>query len=314
MIDRRTFLTLLGAGTLAAPRMAGAQQASAVRVGWVAPESRPEALNPFRQALKELGWVEGGNLTIEQRYAHGDADRYRELAVDLVRVKADVIVTDGSPATKGAQQATTTIPIVFVSGDPVARGFVANLSRPGGNLTGVAIITGDLIVKRIELLKQAVPGLARLAVLEDHTALRLVPQENRLGGNWQAIEGAARQLGAFALAAKDRAGGILVSASAFFSSQASRIVSLAAKTRLPAIYEHQGFVERGGLMAYGASHRDTFRRIAGYVDRILKGEKPADLPVEQPTKLDLALNLRTAKTLGLTIPQQLLLRVDQVVQ
>jgi ABC-type uncharacterized transport system, periplasmic component len=297
----------------------------------VAPESRPEALNPFRQALKELGWVEGGNLTIEQRYAHGDADRYRELAADLVRVKADVIVTDGSPATKGAQQATTTIPIVFVSGDPVARGFVANLSRPGGNLTGVAIITGDLIVKRIELLKQAVPGLARLAMLEDHTALRLMPQENRLGGNWQSIEGAARQLGiqltpsrevrkpddldgAFALAAKDRAGGVLVLASAFFSSQASRIVSLAAKTRLPAIYEHQGFVERGGLMSYGASHRDTFRRIAGYVDRILKGAKPADLPVEQPTKLDLALNLRTAKTLGLTIPQPLLLRVDQVVQ
>jgi putative ABC transport system substrate-binding protein len=208
---------------------------------------------------------------------------------------------------------------------------VANLSRPGGNLTGVAIITVDLNLKRIELLKQAVPSVARLAVLEDHTALRLVPLEMRLGDRWGAIETAARQLGiqltpsrevrqpddldgAFALAAKDRAGGVLVLASAFFSSQASRIVNLAAKTRLPAIYEHQGFVERGGLMSYGASHRDTFRRIAGYVDRILKGVKPADLPVEQPTKLDLALNLRTAKTLGLTIPQQLLLRVDQVVQ
>ncbi len=200
MIDRRTFITLLGAGTLAAPCMAGAQQASVVRVGWLTPESRPEALNPFLQALKELGWTEGGNLTIEQRYSHGDADRYPELAA------------------------------------------------------------------------------------------------------------------AFALAVKKRAGGVLVLASTHFSSQAPRIVSLAAKTRLPAIYDHQGFVDAGGLMSYGPSPRDTFRRIAGYVDRVLKGAKPANLPVEQPTKLELAVNLKTAKALGLTIPQALLLRVDQVVQ
>jgi putative ABC transport system substrate-binding protein len=331
MIDRRTFLTLLGAGTLAAPRMAGAQQASAVRVGWLATESRPDALNPFRQALKELGWAEGGNLTIQQRYAHGDADRYPELAAELVRLKVDILVTDGSAATKAAQQATTTIPIVFVSGDPIARGFVASLARPGGNLTGVALISVDLTFKRIELLKQAVPRLTRLAILEDHSALRLLPQEIRLGENWQAIEAASRQLGiqltpaqgvrkpddldgAFALAVKERAGGVLVLASPHFFSQAPRIVSLAAKTRLPAIYEHQGFVEAGGLMSYGPSHPDTFRRLAGYVDRILKGAKPADLPVEQPTKLELAVNLKTAKTLGLTIPQSLLLRVDQVVQ
>jgi putative ABC transport system substrate-binding protein len=243
----------------------------------------------------------------------------------------DVLVTDGSPATKAAQQATTTIPIVFVSGDPIARGFVASLARPGGNLTGVALISVDLTFKRIELLKQAVPGLARLAILEDHSALRLLPQEIRLGENWQAIEAGSRQLGiqltpargvrkpddldgAFALAVKERAGGVLVLASTHFSSQAPRIVSLAAKTRLPAIYDHQGFVEAGGLMSYGPSHRDTFRRIAGYVDRILKGAKPPDLPVEQPTKFELAVNLKTAKTLGLTIPQSLLLRVDQVVQ
>jgi putative ABC transport system substrate-binding protein len=331
MIDRRTFLTLLGAGTLAAPRMAGAQQASAVRVGWLATESRPDALNPFRQALKELGWAEGGNLTIQQRYAHGDADRYPELAAELVRLKVDILVTDGSVATKAAQQATTTIPIVFVSGDPIARGFVASLARPGGNLTGVALISVDLTFKRIELLKQAVPSLARLAILEDHSALRLLPQEIRLGENWQAIEAASRRLGiqltpargvrkpddldgAFALAVKERAGGVLVLASPHFFSQAPRIASLAAKTRLPAIYEHQGFVEAGGLMSYGPSHPDTFRRLAWYVDRILKGAKPADLPVEQPTKLELAVNLKTAKTLGLTIPQSLLLRVDQVVQ
>ena len=322
---------MLGAGTLAAPRMAGGQQASAVRVGWLATESRPDALNPFRQALKELGWAEGGNLTIQQRYAHGDADRYPELAAELVRLKVDILVTDGSVATKAAQQATTTIPIVFVSGDPIARGFVASLARPGGNLTGVALISVDLTFKRIELLKQAVPRLTRLAILEDHSGLRLLPQEIRLGENWQAIEAASRQLGiqltpaqgvrkpddldgAFALVVKERAGGVLVLASPHFFSQAPRIVSLAAKTRLPAIYEHQGFVEAGGLMSYGPSHPDTFRRLAGYVDRILKGAKPADLPVEQPTKFELAVNLKTAKTLGLTIPQALLLRVDQVVQ
>jgi putative ABC transport system substrate-binding protein len=331
MIDRRTFLTLLGARTLAAPRMAGAQQASPVRVGWLTFESRPEALNPFLQALKELGWTEGGNLTIEQRYSHGDADRYPGLAAELVRLKVDVLVTDGSPATKAAQQVTTTIPIVFVSGDPIARGFVASLARPGGNLTGVALISGELTFKRIELLRQAVPGLARLAILEDHSSLRLLPQEIRLGENWQAIEAAARQLGiqltpargvrkpddldgVFALAVKERAGGVLVLASPHFASQAPRIVSLAAKTRFPAIYDHQGFVDAGGLMSYGPSHRDTFRRIAGYVDRILKGAKPADLPVEQPTKLELAVNLRTAKVLGLTIPQSLLGRADRVIE
>ena len=331
MIDRRIFLTLLGAGTLAAPCMAGAQQASPVRVGWLAIGPRPDALTPFRQVLKELGWVEGGNLTIEQRYSHSEVERYSELAVELVRLKVDILVTDGSAATKAAQQATTTIPIVFVSGDPIARGFVASLARPGGNLTGVALISVDLTFKRIELLKQAVPGLARLFILEDHSALRLMPQEIRLGENWQAIEAALRQLGiqltpargvrkpddldgAFALAVKERAGGVLVLASPHFFSQAPRIVSLAAKSRLPAIYEHQGFVDTGGLMSYGPSPRDTFRRIAGYVDRILKGAKPADLPVEQPTKLELAVNLKTAKTLGLTIPQALLLRVDQVVQ
>jgi putative ABC transport system substrate-binding protein len=322
--DRRAFLAALGLGALAGPCTAVAQQARMVRIGWLAPESRPDALDPFRQALKDLGWVEGGNLAIEQRYAHGEAGRYPEMAADLVRFKVDVLVTDGSPATKAAQGATTAIPIVFVSGNPVAQGFVASLSRPGGNLTGVAILTGDLNVKRIELLKQAVPGLARLAILEDQST-------SRLAGNGQAIDAAARQLGiqltpargvrkrddldgVFALAVKERAGGILVLASAFFSSHAQRIVSLAAKTRLSAIYEHQGFVEAGGLMSYGTSPRDTFRRIAGYVDRILKGGKPADLPVEQPTKLDLAINLKTAKTLGLTIPQSLLLRVDQVIQ
>jgi ABC-type uncharacterized transport system substrate-binding protein len=329
-MERRDFIASLTL-VLTAPLPVLAQQASTAGIGWLATESRPDALNPFRQALKELGWAEGGNLTIQQRYAHGDADRYPELAAELVRLKVDILMTDGSAATKAAQQATTTIPIVFVSGDPIARGFVASLARPGGNLTGVALISVDLTFKRIELLKQAVPRLTRLAILEDHSSLRLLPQEIRLGENWQAIEAASRQLGiqltpaqgvrkpddldgAFALAVKERAGGVLVLASPHFFSQAPRIVSLAAKTRLPAIYEHQGFVEAGGLMSYGPSHPDTFRRLAGYVDRILKGAKPADLPVEQPTKLELAVNLKTAKALRLTIPPSLLARADQVIE
>jgi putative ABC transport system substrate-binding protein len=331
MIDRRAFLTLAGAGTLAAPLAAGAQQMRMATIGWLDPESRPDALNPFRQTMKELGWVEGSNFVIEQRSAHGDVGQYPELAAELVRRKVDVLVTDGSPATKAAQKATTAIPIVFVSGNPIAQGFVASLSRPGGNLTGVAIITGDLNPKRIELLKQAVPGLARLAILEDQSALRLAPSDAHLPGNWQAIEAAARQLGiqmtpargvrkpddldaAFALFVKERAGGVLVLASAFFSSQAPRLASLAARNRLPAIYEHQGFIEAGGLMSYGPSHRDTFRRLAVYADKILKGAKPADLPVEQPTKLELAINLKTAKALGLTIPQSLLGRADHIIE
>jgi len=325
-MDRRAFLGSLG--LLAAPRAADAQQqVPMIRIGWLAPEFRPDALNPFRRRLEELGWTEGGNLTIVQRYAHADAARYPKLAADLVGLKMHILVTDGSPATRAAQRATLTTPIVFISGNPIAQGFVASLSRPGGNLTGVAILTSHLNPKRIELLKQTVPGLTRLAVLEDHSALgaRLA------GNNWQDIETAARQLGiqltrvqgvrkpddldaTFALAVKERAGGALVLASAFFSSQAQQIVSLAARTRLPAIYEHQGFVVVGGLISYGPSPNGTFRRIAEYVDRILKGGDPADLPVEQPTKFELVINLKTAKALGLTIPQSLLLRAGHVIE
>ena len=325
-MDRRAFLGALG--LLAAPRAGEArQQVSTIQIGWLAPESRPDALNPFRQRLAELGWIEGGNLVIVQRYAHGVAEQYSKLAADLVRLKVNILVTDGSPATRAAQRATPTIPIVFVSGDPIAQRFVASLSRPGGNLTGVAIITGDLNPKRIELLKQTVPGLTRLAIIEDQSAMGSAP----LPVNWQGFETAARQLGiqltsvrgvrkpddldgTFALAVKERAGAALVLASAFFSSQAQQIVNLAARARLPAIYEHHGFVVVGGLMSYGPSHHATFRRIAEYVDRILKGGNTADLPVEQPTTFELAINRKTAKALGLTIPPSLLQRADQVIE
>jgi len=221
--------------------------------------------------------------------------------------------------------------IPFVAGNPVAQGFVASLSHPGKNLTGVAIQTGDVSPKRIELLKEAVPSMNRLAILEDVTGASLAIPDVRLGGSWQAMEAASRQLGiqalpplkirkpedldgTFALAVKERASGVLVLASPFLSSQNQRIVSLAAKSQLPAIYEHRGFVEAGGFISYGPNHSDIFRLVAVYVDKILRGVKPGDLPVEQPTTFELVINLKTAKALGLTIPPSLLQRADQVIE
>jgi putative tryptophan/tyrosine transport system substrate-binding protein len=184
-MERRTFMALVSGGLLAAPVVAEAQQAHMVRIGWLAPGFKSFTLDPFRQVLKELGWVEGGNLVIEQRYGGEVTERYPDLAADLVRLKPDVLVTDGGPATRAAQQATATIPIVFVTGDPVAQGYVASLSRPGRNLTGVSIITADLNPKRIQLLKEAVPAIARLAVLQDQSSIGLAAP------NWPAIEAAS---------------------------------------------------------------------------------------------------------------------------
>lgn len=329
-MDRRAFI-IGGVSAFAAPMAAKAQQVGIVRVGWLLPEPKLFALDPFRQRLKELGWIERSNLVVEQRYSHGSVERYRQLAAELVRLKVDAIVTDGTAATRAAQQATPTIPIVFVSGDPVAQGFVASLSQPGKNLTGVAILAGDVTPKRIQLLKAAATGVSRLAILADFTTEGLTTGDVLLRANWQAIEAATYQEaiqlaptlkirkleeldGAFALAVRERADGVLVLASAFFSSQGQRIARLAASSRLPAIYEHRGFVEAGGLMSYGPDHRDIFGLVAVYVDKILRGAKPGDLPVEQPTKFELVINVKAAKALGLTIPQSLLLRADEVIQ
>ena len=324
-------LAALALCVTAALPAAVAQPVPTVRIGWLAPEFKPFALESFRQALKELGWVEGGNLAIEQRYAREVDERYAALVTELVRLKVDVLVTDGTPATSAAQQATATTPIVFVAGNAVERGLVASLGHPGRNLTGLEVMSGDLNPKRIQLLKEAVPGMARLAILEDQSAVqRLGPTSTGVGRNWQGIEAACRELGlqltsaevrkaadldgAFAHAVRERAGGVLELPSAFFASQIQRIVSQAAKSGLPAIYEHREFVAAGGLMSYGPFHRGIFQRVAVYVDKILKGAKPADLPVEQPTKFELVINLKTAKALGLTIPQSILLRADEVIQ
>jgi putative ABC transport system substrate-binding protein len=331
MMDRRAFITILGGSIITAPFAGEAQQARKVTVGWLLPDPKSFALDPFRQRLKELGWTECGDLVIEQRYSHGNAARYPQLAAEFVQLKVDALVTDGSAATKAAQRTTPRIPIVFVAGDPIAQGFVASLSHPGKNLTGVAIQTGDVSPKRIQLLKEAVPGMSRLAILEDVTGAGLATADIRLAGNWQGIEAASRTVGirsmatlqvrkpeeldgAFDLAISHRVDGVLVLASPFFSSHGQQIADLAAKTRLPAIYEHRGFVEVGGLMSYGPDHRDIFDLVARYVDRILRGAKPGDLPVEQPTKFELVINLKTAKTLGLTIAQSLLMRADQVIE
>ena len=332
-MERRSFFRVTASLLLIPPHATGADEVHGAKVGWLLPDPKAFALDPFRKRLKELGWVEGTNLAIEQRYAHGDRRQYVSAANELVRLKVDVLVTDGSAATSAAQRATESIPIVFISGNPVGQRFATSLAHPGKNLTGLAILTGDLNPKRVQLLKAAAASMTRMAILEDLTAAGIAPAPNdaRLGGNWQAIEAALHDVGvqplstieirkpeeldsAFDRALKERAGGVLVLASPFFSSQAPRIAALAQSARLPAVFEHRGFVEAGGLMSYGPDHRVIFRLAADYVHKILKGAKPGDLPVEQPTSLELVINLKTARSLGLTISPSLLARADQVIQ
>jgi putative ABC transport system substrate-binding protein len=322
MITRAALAAL---ALLAAPLAAPAQQpGKTARIGFLFFVTSPSLDEAFRQGLHELGYVEGQNIAIEYRSAEGKDERLPGLAAELVRLKVDVIVAASPPATEAAKGATSTIPIVFaVSGDPVAAGLVASLARPGGNITGLATISGDVLGKQLELLKGVAPKVSRVAVLQNPSnpghALML-PQ----------AEGAARALGvqlqvlkartpseieaAFAAMSSQRAGGVLVLRDALFRAQRAQIVALAAKRRLPAVYGLREEAEAGGLMAYGASVPHMFRRAATYVDKILKGAKPADLPVEQPTKFELVINLKTAKALGLTIPSSLLGQADQVIQ
>jgi putative tryptophan/tyrosine transport system substrate-binding protein len=328
VIDRRTFLACTGAVLLAAPVAAEAQQAGKVpRIGFLTTPSSTAAayyLEAFREGLRELGYVEGKTIAIEYRFAEGRAERLPALAAELVRLKVDVIVTGGPPAPEEAKQATSTIPIVFaVAGDPVGEGLVASLARPGGNITGLASIAAEVVGKQLELLKEVVPKVSRVAVLlnPSHSAHPLMARQ---------AEGAARALGvqlhilqagspaeidaAFAAMRSQRVGGVLVLRGSLFLAQRTQIAALAAKSRLPAVYGTREEAEAGGLMAYGASLPLLYRRAATYVDRILKGAKPGDLPVEQPTIFELVINLKTAKVLGLTIPQSLLARADKVIQ
>jgi putative ABC transport system substrate-binding protein len=324
MMDRRRLLLTSLAGAFAAPRAAEAQLAGRVpRIGILRTGSPPDPfVEAFRQGLRELGYEEGRNISIEYRWAEGRDEQLSGLAADLVRLKVDVIVASGSPA-RVARRVTNTIPIVMpVANDPVGEGIVASLARPGGNVTGLASLSEGLPGKWLELLKEVLPKMSRVAVLWHPVA-----EAGQLG----VSEAAARLLGVrlralkvqqmdefgpvFADAVRNRAEGLIVLSSAFFFEHRTLLVELAAKHQLPTMYHQQEFVVgSGGLMSYGPNLRDLFRRSATFVDKILKGAKPADLPVEQPTKFDLVINLKTAKALGLTIPPSLLARADQVIE
>ena len=330
-MDRRAFLGTLTGGLLAAPLAARAQPAAKVpRIGYLsinlaaAPPNQHEA---FRQGLRDLGYVEGRDIVIEYRDAGGKVERLPALAAELVALKVDVIMAGSAPHALAAKQATRTIPIVFISaGDPVADGLVISLARPGGNVTGLSSLTPERIGKCLELLTQAVPGVSRAAVLWQPGAVGARTEKDTLKG----AEVAARMLGvrlqlvearvpadidrAFSDMTKARTGALAVWTTAMFASERGRLVALAAKNRLPAVYTLSEFVDAGGLMAYGHSQADLNRRAATYVDKILKGAKPGDLPIEQPTKFELVINLKTAKALGLTIPPSLLQRADQVIE
>ncbi len=283
-----------------------------------------DRVEAFRQGLRELGYVEGKNIVVEYRYAEGKRDRLSELAAELVRLKVDVIVSGGAAATRPAKEATSTIPIVMTGdSDPVGGGFVASLARPGGNITGLATLSPELSGKRLELLKEVVPKLSRVAVLGDSSnpanAQNLKETElaaGALGVKLQYLDVlSSKDLEtAFRAAGKGRAEAVLMLGGAVFVSQRTQVAELAVKSRLPAIYYRLDFVEDGGLMSYATSLTDLSRRAATYVDKILKGTKPADLPVEQPMKFEFIINLKAAKQIGLTIPPNVLVRADKVIK
>jgi putative ABC transport system substrate-binding protein len=291
------------------------------RVGVLSP-SADSFLSVFKQGLRELGYIEGQNIIIEYRSAEGRADRLPDLANDLVRLKVDVMVTITSPGVRAAKQATSTIPIVMGAiDDAVEQGFVASLARPGGNITGTSWLNPELSAKRLELLKEALPKLSRVAVLREAvggaSSLRATIETSRvLGVQLQILElRDANEIGsAFAAMMRERVGALDVLPGPMITGNTREIVDLTGKDRLPAIFPDARFVETGGLMSYGPTSLEMYRRAAIYVDKILKGTKPADLPVEQPTKFELVFNLKAAKQIGLTIPQSVLFRADKVIK
>ena len=324
MMNRRAFIGTLAGGLLTAPLAAEAQETGkAARIGMLRQGSPPDPnVEAFKQGLREVGYVEGRNISIEYRWAEGKGERLLGLAADLVRLKVDVIVATGDAAV-AAKQATTAIPIVMpIITDPVRLGLVASLARPGGNVTGLATQNDELPGKWLELVKEILPKVSRVAVLFHPTydrGVQLKASEaaaRSLGVHLQAlkVEGPDDLMAAFAQMQRDRAEALIVSSSALFYVHRARLVELAAKHRLPTIYYQSEFVvDSGGLMSYGTDFHDLFRRSATYVGKILKGAKPGDLPIQQPTKFELVINLKTAKALGLTIPPSLLGRADQVI-
>jgi putative ABC transport system substrate-binding protein len=326
-IGRRKFLATLGGAAAAWPLAARAQQAGKPpTIGFLVvgtPSSHGQWASAFVQRLRELGWIEGPTIAIEYRWAEGRRGRAAEIAAEFVRLKVDVIVTEGASSVVAAKPATSVIPIIFAAaGDPVGSGLVASLARPGGNVTGLSVQAPDLAGKRLEILREVVPGLRRLAIMGHvgnptdvlqraeaqaaaHTlGLEVVPAEIRRA---EDIEPAFEAL-------KGRADALHVFGDPLLATNRIRINTLAQGARLPTIYNYREFVAAGGLMSYGPNFPDLFRRAAEYVDKILRGAKPGDLPVQQPTKFDLVINLKTAKALGLEIPPMLLARADEVIE
>jgi ABC-type uncharacterized transport system substrate-binding protein len=329
-MDRRTFLYGLTLEALAAPGASEARQAARIaRIGFLATNltANPHLPEAFRQGLHDLGYVEGRDVLVEYRDAEGKLDRLPALAAELVALRVDVIVAPNTPAARAAKQATSSLPIVFIGvGEPVTSGLVTSLARPGGNVTGLSVLSPELVGKWLELLKGAVPGVSRVAALWQPGAMDDRTEKDMFKG----AEVAARNLGvrlqfvqargpadfdrAFSDMASARAGALTVRPAPMFMSERRRLVDLAAKNRLPAVYPWREFADAGGLMAYGPNLADLYRRAASYVDKVLKGAKAGDLPVEQPTKFELVINLKTAKALGLAIPPSLLARADEVIQ
>jgi len=324
-MNRRGFLTGTGLAILAAPLASEAQQAGQLRrIGFMAPPAGPiHVEQAFRQGLREHGWIEGQNLAIEWRFAAGKNERFTDFATEFVRLNVDLIVTGGPHAALAAQQATKAIPIVMVGvGHAVELGLVASLARPGGNITGMTLMAHDLSGKALQLLHEAVPEASRIAVLRmsgkmnDHGVAVTEAAARSLGVHLSVhqVQGPADFDRAFATMVKERAQALVALSNAMFLVERRQIAALAAKHRLPAIGHTKEFVEAGGLLGYGDDVAESARRAAFYVDRILKGARPADLPIERPTKFELAVNLRTARALGLTIPPSVLLRADEVIQ
>ena len=315
---------MLGGGLLAAPLVVEAQQAGRVwRIGLISVASRKEHA-AFFDRLRELGYVEGGTLAVERRYSEGLVERFPEFAGELVRLKVDVIIVDTTPAALAVKRATSTIPVVFPTAiDPVGAGVVASLARPGANITGLTTQAPDVVAKRLQLLKEVVPRLSRVAVLwnpanpanarawtealDAARALRLTLQSEEVRGptDFERV---------FAIMAHEHPRGFLLITDGLTLQHAQQIVDFVTRNKIPSMFDHPELVVAGALMGYGPSVSDLWRRAASYVDKILKGAKPADLPIEQPTKFELVINLKTAKALGLTIPQSVLQRADEIIQ
>ena len=324
-MERRAFIAAVGAGLLAAPLATGAQEAKEVpRIGYLLPNASRPTNEAFWAGLRDLGYVEAQNVTIERRYADGNSQRYPTLAAELVRLRVNMIVADGAEATSAARQATATIPIVMIAADPVELGLIKSLNRPGGNVTGLSTNAPDLMGKRLGLLREALPSVSRVAVLAN--------TENPAGAFFlREVEGIGRSVGLEVRAVPLHPGSdfdatlkrisnahsdawFLIEDPTLISRHAARIAQFALSRHLPTMGGSRQYAETGLLMTYGPNYPAMYRRTAFYVDKILKGVRPADLPVEEPTKFELIINLKTAKALGLTIPPLLLARADQVIE